>query len=179
MDGNLYELEHRDDFRDSRLKYIGVESLSKFEDMADLKFANQHIAAHGLAGAEQMLDLDQFIRLYAMEFYLKHWDGYAGNQNNTYIYNDVDAVAAPGLNNVKFKMIPWGIDQTFQPDRPFKLGDDGLIAKLVRGDTVRRKQLFDQIRTYRKTIFSRENQQTGAETDDRPDADITRRFRCP
>ena len=64
------------------------------------------------------------------------------------------------MNNVKFKMIPWGIDQTFQPDRPFKLGDDGLIAQLVRGDAVRRKQLFDQIRTYRKTIFSRENQQT-------------------
>ena len=159
MDGNLYELEHRDDFIDSRVKFIGVESLSKFEDMADLKFANAHIAANGLAGAEQMLDLDQFIKLYAMEFYLKHWDGYAGNQNNTYIYNDVDAVAAPGVNNVKFKMIPWGIDQTFQPDRPFKLGDDGLIAKLVRGDAVRRKQLFDQIRTYRKTIFSRENQQ--------------------
>ena len=159
MDGNLYELEHRDDFVDDRLKFIGVESLSKFEDMADLKFANRHIAAHDLAGAEQMLDLDQFIKLYAMEFYLKHWDGYAGNQNNTYLYNDVDAVAAPGVNNVKFKMIPWGIDQTLQPDRPFKLGDDGLIAKLVRGDAVRRKQLFDQVRTFRETIFSRENQQ--------------------
>ena len=159
MDGNLYELEHRDDFVDSRVKFIGVESLSKFEDMADLKFADAQIAANGLAGADQMLDLDQFIKLYAMEFYLKHWDGYAGNQNNTYIYNDVDAVAAPGVNNVKFKMIPWGIDQTFQPDRPFKLGDDGLIARLVRGDAGRRKQLFDQIRTYRSTIFSRDNQQ--------------------
>src|SRR6478735_235825 len=159
MNGNLYELEHRDDFLDSRVKFIGVESLSKFEDMADLKFADAQIAANGLAGANQMLDLDQFIKLYAMEFYLKHWDGYAGNQNNTYIYNDVDAVAAPGVDNVKFKMIPWGIDQTFQPDRPFKLGDDGLIAKLVRGDSVRRRQLFDQVRTYRETIFSRENQQ--------------------
>ena len=114
MDGNLYELEHRDDFRDSRLKYIGVESLSKFEDMADLKFANQHIAAHGLAGAEQMLDLDQFIRLYAMEFYLKHWDGYAGNQNNTYIYNDVDAVAAPGREQCQVQDDPLG----YRPDFP-------------------------------------------------------------
>ena len=72
-----------------------------------------------------MLDLDQFIKLYAMEFYLKHWDGYADNTNNTYIYNDVTAVETPGVDNVKFKMIPWGIDQTFQPDRPFKLGRDG------------------------------------------------------
>ena len=49
-----------------------------------------------------MLHLDQFIKLYAMEFFLKHWDGYTGNTNNTYIYNDVKAVAAPGVNDVKF-----------------------------------------------------------------------------
>ena len=60
-----------------------------------------------------------------MEFFLKHWDGYAGNTNNTYIYNDVKAVAAPGVDNIKFKMIPWGIDQTFQPDRRFKMATTG------------------------------------------------------
>ena len=121
MDGNLYELEHHDDFVDERLRFITTESLSKFEDKADLKFANNHIAANGLAGANQMFDLDQFIKFYAMEFFLKHWDGYTNNTNNTYIYNDVDAVAAPGVDNVKFKMIPWGIDQILKPDRRFKL----------------------------------------------------------
>ena len=160
MNGNLYELEHGDDFLEERLKFIGVESLSKFEDKADLKFACRHIKANGLAGADQMLDMDQFLKIYAMEFFLKHWDGYADNTNNTYLYNDVTAVAAPGVGNIKFKMIPWGIDQTFQPDRPFKLGRDGVIAQLVRNDETRRKQLFDQIRAYRETLFSRENQQT-------------------
>jgi hypothetical protein len=77
-----------------------VESLSKFEDKADLKLADDQIAAHGLAGASQMLDLDQFIKLYAMEFLLKHWDGYSDNTNNTYIYNDVTAVESPGAGNV-------------------------------------------------------------------------------
>ena len=96
-----------------------MESLSKFEDKADLKFAIGHIKANGLAGADQMLDMDQFLKIYAMEFFLKHWDGYADNTNNTYIYNDVTAVAAPGVGNIKFKMIPGGIDQTLQPDRPF------------------------------------------------------------
>ena len=62
-----------------------------------------------------MLDMDQFLKVYAMEFFLKHWDGYADNTNNTYIYNDVTAVAAPGVGNIKFKMIPWGIDQTSSP----------------------------------------------------------------
>src|SRR6185295_14297020 len=102
LKGNLYELEHTDDFLEARLKFIGVESLSKFEDKADLKFACRHIKANGLAGADQMLDMDQFLKIYAMEFFLKHWDGYADNTNNTYLYNDVTAVAAPGVGNIKF-----------------------------------------------------------------------------
>jgi CotH kinase protein len=160
LNGNLYELEHHDDFIEERLKFIGVESLSKFDDRADLKFAVDHIKANGLAGADDVLDMGQFLKLYAMEFLLKHWDGYADNTNNTYIYNDLTAVAAPGVGNIKFKFIPWGIDQTLQPNRPFKLGRDGVIAQLVRNDDTRRKQLFDQIRAYRDTLFSRDHQQT-------------------
>jgi hypothetical protein len=159
LNGNLYELEHTDDFVSGRIPFVGVESLSKFEDKADLKLADDQIAAHGLAGASQMLDLDQFIKLYAMEFLLKHWDGYSDNTNNTYIYNDVTAVESPGAGNVKFKMIPWGIDQILQPQHSFKMSGNGLIAKLVRGDAARRTQLIDQIRTYRDTILGREVQQ--------------------
>jgi hypothetical protein len=160
MKGNLYEIEHHDDFLKERLDFISVEDLSKFDNKADLKFADEHIAAHGIDGAAQMLDLDQFIKVDAMEFYLKHWDGYSHNTNNTYIYNDVTAIETPGVDNVKFKLIPWGIDQTFRPDDPFRLGRKGLIAKLVRNDAARRQQLIDQVRTYRKTIFAREVQQT-------------------
>jgi hypothetical protein len=113
-----------------------------------------------LAGASQVLDLDQFIRVYAMEFFLKHWDGYAGDTNNTYVYNDVAAVEVPGVDNVKFKFVPWGIDQTLQPHQHFQMGKDGLIARFVRDDGDRFAQLIDQIRTYRETLLSREIQQT-------------------
>jgi hypothetical protein len=160
MKGNLYEIEHHDDFVKERLNFIGVEDLSEFENKADLKLADDTVAAHGIAGAAQVIDLDQFIKLYAMEFYLKHWDGYADNTNNSYVYNDVIAVETPGVANVKFKMIPWGIDQTFQPDRPFKLGRDGIVAKLVRDDPTRRKQLINEVRTLRETVFARKVQQT-------------------
>ena len=159
MKGNLYEIEHHDDFVKERLNFIGVEDLSRFENKADLKLADQTIAAQGVAGAAQVIDLDQFIKLYAMEFYLKHWDGYSDNTNNSYIYNDVIAVETPGVANVKFKMIPWGIDQTFQPDRPFKLGRDGIVAKLIRNDPTRRKQLINEVRALRETVFARKVQQ--------------------
>jgi CotH kinase protein len=160
MNGNLYELEHNDDFVSNRLKFIGVESLSDFENKADLKLAIDHLDEHGLAGASDVFDLDQFIRIYAMEFFLKHWDGYSRNTNNTYVYNDTEAVEEPGLDNIKFKMIPWGLDQTLQTTRHFKLGTDGLISKLVRDDPVRRSQLFAQIGTYRDTLFDRVTQET-------------------
>lgn len=64
------------------------------------------------------------------------------------------------ITHPKFKMIHWGTDQILQPQRSFKMGTDGLIAKLVRNDAARHAQLIDQIRTYRDTMFSREIQQT-------------------
>ena len=142
------------------MPFITAESLSKFDNKADLQFADNHIAANGLAGANQMLDLDQFIKVYAMEFFLKHWDGYSNNTNNTYIYNDVNAVAAPGVNNVKFKMIRGVLTRFSSRIDISRWPPSGLIAKLVRNDAARLAQLIDQIRTYRETVFSRETQQT-------------------
>jgi hypothetical protein len=158
--GNLYELEHKDDFIRDRFEHVAVESLSRFDNRADLKIANDHIAAHGLAGAAQVFDLDHFIKIYAMEFFLKHWDGYAENRNNTYAYNDVVAVEHPSLDDVKFKLIPWGVDQTFRPDRPFKLSHQGHIAGLVRRDPTQRQRLLDQVGAYRDSVFGRDKQQT-------------------
>ena len=182
MNGNLYEIEHTDDFTEDRLPFIGVEDLSEFDDKADLKFACRHIKANGLDGADQMLDMEQYLKVYAMEFLLKHWDGYANNTNNTYLYNDVTAVASPGVGNIKFKMIPWGVDQILKPRESFRLGRDGRIAQLVRNDEPRRKLLMDQIRAYRETVFSREHQQTVWKPLDRPDAEypsgIRRTERC-
>lgn len=115
MKGNLYELEHHDDLVEERLDFIGVEALSKFEDKADLTFACAHIKANGLAGVDQVFDMGQFLKIFAMEFFLKHWDGYADNTNNTYLYNDVTAVAAPDVGDIRFKMIPWGSTRHCSP----------------------------------------------------------------
>jgi len=52
-----------------------------------------------------VLDLDGFMRYWAMEVITDHWDGYANNQNNHYFYND------PTTQRLRF--IPWGIDALF------------------------------------------------------------------
>ncbi len=58
-----------------------------------------------------ILDLDQFRDYWAMETLLGHWDGYAENANNYYLYFNPESE--------RFEIIPWGLDQAFVGQRPF------------------------------------------------------------
>ena len=62
----------------------------------------------GLEALAAAIDLDRFITFWAVEVLIGHWDGYAGNRNNFYIYRE------PGA---PFVFIPWGADQVLTADR--------------------------------------------------------------
>jgi hypothetical protein len=64
-----------------------------------------------LASIEKLIDLDAFIRLWAGEVLIGHWDGYASNRNNYYIYRH------PKTELLYF--IPWGPDSAFWDPGPF------------------------------------------------------------
>jgi hypothetical protein len=148
--GNLYEFEY-DDFSRSRLPFMEAETPeSRSIDMADFKVAADQIAT-GVGGMEKVVDVEQFIKLFAMEFLLKH-HGYTRNGNNTYVYNDVPDV---GLGQ-KFKFIPSGIDQIFGSEvgvRTFDISANRLLGNLVRNDPAKLALLRAQIKTYNQTIF--------------------------
>ena len=127
MNGNLYEIAHKNDFLEERLEFIGVEDLSEFEDKADLKFACKHIKANGLAGADQMIDMEQYLKVYAMEFLLKHWDGYANNTNNTYLYNDVTLSLTLAWATSSSSSSP-GVSTRTETGESFRLGRTGCRA---------------------------------------------------
>ncbi len=58
-----------------------------------------------------IIDLPTFYKFWAVETLVAHWDGYAANQNNYYIYRD------PSTDLVTF--IPWGADALFsEPGTP-------------------------------------------------------------
>jgi hypothetical protein len=59
-----------------------------------------------LAELPNFLDLTAFLKFWAMESLLGHWDGYAGDLNNFFLYIE------PGTNKLTF--LPWGPDLTFQ-----------------------------------------------------------------
>lgn len=52
-----------------------------------------------------VVDLDAFLRFWAMEVVTSHWDGYANNRNNYFIYH------SPVTDKLSF--IPWGTDALF------------------------------------------------------------------
>ncbi len=64
-----------------------------------------------LESFETLLDLDAFITLWASEVLIGHWDGYASNRNNFYIFRPKDS----GL----FYFTPWGPDSAFWDPGPF------------------------------------------------------------
>ncbi len=69
-----------------------------------------------LIGAlDPLVDLDAFYTFWAVEVLTRHWDGYASNTNNFYLYVD------PTSGQLSF--IPWGVDGAFGPN-PL-LGDPG------------------------------------------------------
>jgi hypothetical protein len=157
--GNAYEIEAGEDFTQPIMNAdrIGFEGLSPYADKKDLKLATQTLAASGIAGMSSVIDVPQFARYFAMEALLKHWDGYTRNLNNTYIYNDVVAVANPGTQNVNFKLIPWGLDQILQPTDNFALSQNSVLGNLVLNDNDLRIRLNTEIRAYANSIFDRDN----------------------
>jgi hypothetical protein len=157
--GNLYEIEEGEDFTQSIMKVdrISFEGFSKYSNKKDLELATTEISNNGLVGMAKVIDTNQFLRFFAMETLLKHWDGYANKLNNTYIYNDVEAVENPTVADVKFKFIPWGLDRILQETKKFQLYDASVLGKLVLSDASSLAKLQTEIRNYSNTIFDRDN----------------------
>jgi hypothetical protein len=68
---------------------------------------------------DEVIVLDEFITFWAMEGLTAHWDGYAGNANNFFVYSPV--------GDRRLRFIPWGVDQTFVAPEPFG-GTDAAFA---------------------------------------------------
>ncbi len=87
-------------------------------------------AVNGGAGAgwsasvAPVADLEEMTRMWAVEKYIGHWDGYSGEAgppqpNNYYLYSDPSGV---------FQMLPWGTDKTWEPYRRTEFGGEaGLL----------------------------------------------------
>ncbi len=58
-----------------------------------------------LAAVKECVDLERFIRFWAVESLIGFWDGYSGNQNNFFVYFNPD--------KDRLHFLPWGADSVF------------------------------------------------------------------
>ena len=124
-DGTLYEgtvVDFYDDWatgfeRKSGPKTSGLarlEALAAALDIEDDARAEEAIW--------QIVDQDAFYTFWAMEGLLSFWDGYSGNRNNFFVYDN------PETGTLHF--IPWGADAMFETYS--KLGEDPASPRCVR-----------------------------------------------
>jgi hypothetical protein len=130
--GHLYEGAYGNEVVPGGASAYEVDegSESNRSDLEALIEAVNSTEADWSEGLAEEADLEQMTRMWAMEVYVGHWDGYASgylagsHPNNYYLHSTGDG---------RFTMLPWGTDQTLMErlpfDRPF-----ALMARLCSED---------------------------------------------
>jgi len=109
--GNLYE----GTMADFRENWIGLIEWKNNEDGSDLQAVADALLiaddAEFLGALGAVVDIDKFITYWALSGLIGDWDGYPGNANNFWLYNN------PNTGLLEF--IPWSLDDIFGRDNPF------------------------------------------------------------
>jgi hypothetical protein len=106
------------DFPDTYQGAVMQTDLGNENDKSDFEKLVQINQLDGAAWYNEMLkqtDLKQMTLEWATEMYVGHWDGYAANNNNFYLHSDATG---------KFRMFPWGTDQTWGGLQDLYVEDD-------------------------------------------------------
>lgn len=110
---HLYEGESGDDVLEGEAGSFEVDEGDE-EDRADLEALIEAVGGDAEVPFSERVatvaDLGEMTRMWAIERYVAHWDGYAGHAqpserpNNYYLFSDASG---------RFQMLPWGTDQTW------------------------------------------------------------------
>ncbi len=97
-----------------------------------------------LADLAPWIDVDDFLAFWAAEVLVAHWDGYAGNTNNFYLYRD------PADD--RFQFIPWGTDAVLRGPSAAVSASGILARRLYLMDETRQRYL-DQLQRHLDTAW--------------------------
>jgi hypothetical protein len=112
---HLYEGEYGDDVvPDGAADFEVDEGGDEPDEIGDLEALIEAVNSEGDASWSDRVapnaDLAEMAKMWAVEKYIDHWDGYAGHAipgfrpNNYYLYSDPSG---------RFQMLPWGTDQAW------------------------------------------------------------------
>ena len=108
---HLYEGEYGADVTPEGVEAFEVDEGDE-DDRSDLEALAAAVGDEGATFSERMggrADLEQMTRMWAIEKYTGHWDGYAGTPGPPFPNNYYLLSSASG----EFQMLPWGTDQTW------------------------------------------------------------------
>ncbi|HJS09270.1 MAG TPA: CotH kinase family protein [Pirellulales bacterium] len=118
--GNLYEGTLAD-FYPRAIDRLEAKTNEKSHDRSKVMRLAELLAADEGVALDQvgdLVDIDYFLKFWAIESLIGFWDGYSNNQNNYWVYDNRD--------NGKFYFLPWGADGAFLGARgPFGFGPPG------------------------------------------------------
>ena len=153
--GNLYEgtvSDFRPEWRGTFEKETN-EDQHDWSDVDAVIDALQDSSPAGLEALSEIVDLDRFYTFWAVEVLTGHWDGYAGNRNNFYVYREPAS---------RFVFIPWGTDQVFSTiDSPFdefrsppSVAAHGAIAHRLYRNAATRAIYVSRLRELLDTVWN-------------------------
>jgi len=171
---HLYEGEGGHDLKPGEATAFEVDEGPE-DDIADLEAL---IEAVGDEGGEPFskrvaaaADLAEMTKMWAVEKYIDHWDGYSGHAeaglrpNNYYLYSDPAG---------RFQMLPWGADQTWiptigvgTPQREVTFdGEGGVLFDMCLEDEACFRIYWEALRDVREAIAVLDPQTVGEATAD-------------
>jgi spore coat protein CotH len=96
-----------------------------------------------VASLSKVIDLDGFLKFWAIESLIGFWDGYSGNQNNFFVYHN------PKTDLLHF--LPWGADSVFTSRGMFQRG--GPQSVKARGRLASRLYQIPEIRERYRSVM--------------------------
>jgi len=110
---HLYEGENGHDVLPGEAEFFEADE-GEGEEWDDLEAVIEAVNGSGAepwsTRVSPYADLQEMTRMWAVEHYIAHWDGYAGHReagmrpNNYYLFSEASG---------RFQMLPWGTDQTW------------------------------------------------------------------
>ncbi len=133
--------------------FVGTFDLKNTGDRAQLDAVSRALMASDSeleTKLSAVIDLNQFIDFWAMETLLRHWDGYAGNTNNFFIYDDPETG--------RFTFLPWGADAVFgaepsSADNPEGAMLRGVLTRRLYGVPALRQRYLARVRSLLSSVF--------------------------
>lgn len=106
-------------------------------------------SSNRLARLEEVLDLDRFVSLVALDCLTWNWDGYGMNKNNYRVFHD--------RSTGKLVFMPHGLDQMFwKPDGPIVTGGNGMVSRALLSTHEGRMRALARAEQFRRTFFTPE-----------------------